>query len=33
MSYNEAETRFYLIDPVPREKNYDDHERGLKGGP
>jgi predicted type IV restriction endonuclease len=25
MSYNEAETRFYLIDPVLREKGYDAH--------
>lgn len=24
MAYNEAETRFYLIDPVLREKGYDD---------
>jgi type I restriction enzyme R subunit len=24
MSYNEAETRYYLIDPVLREKGYDD---------
>jgi len=26
MSYNEAETRFYLIDPVLREKGYADHQ-------
>ena len=26
MTYNEAETRFYLIDPVLREKGYDDHQ-------
>ncbi len=26
MSYNEAETRFYLIDPVLREKGYDDYQ-------
>lgn len=25
MAYNEAETRFYLIDPVPRDKGYDAH--------
>ena len=25
MSYNEAETRFYLIDPVLRDKGYDEH--------
>lgn len=25
MAYNEAETRFYLIDPVLREKGYDEH--------
>lgn len=25
MSYNEAETRFYLIDPVLREKDYGEH--------
>ncbi len=25
MSYNEAETRYYLIDPVLRKKGYDDH--------
>jgi type I restriction enzyme R subunit len=25
MSYNEQETRYYLIDPVLREKGYDDH--------
>jgi type I restriction enzyme R subunit len=24
MSYNEAETRFWLIDPKLREKGYDD---------
>ena len=24
MTYNEAETRYYLIDPVLREKGYDD---------
>jgi len=27
MTYNEAETRYYLIDPVLREKGYDDHQR------
>jgi len=27
MSYNEAETRYFLIDPVLREKGYDDHQR------
>ena len=27
MSYNEAETRYYLIDPILREKGYDDHQR------
>ena len=27
MTYNEAETRFYLIDPILREKGYDDHQR------
>ena len=27
MSYNEAETRYYLIDPVLREKGYDDHSK------
>lgn len=26
MSYNEQETRFYLIDPVLREKGYNDHQ-------
>lgn len=26
MTYNEAETRYYLIDPVLREKGYDDHQ-------
>ena len=26
MTYNEAETRFYLIDPVLRDKGYDDHQ-------
>lgn len=26
MSYNEAETRFYLIDPVLRDKGYNDHQ-------
>jgi len=26
MSYNEAETRFHLIDPILREKGYDDHQ-------
>ncbi len=26
MSYNEQETRFYLIDPVLRTKGYDDHQ-------
>jgi type I restriction enzyme R subunit len=26
MAYNEAETRFYLIDPVLREKGYNDHQ-------
>ncbi len=26
MTYNEAETRFYLIDPVLREKGYNDHQ-------
>lgn len=25
MSYNESETRFYLIDPVLRSKGYDAH--------
>ena len=27
MSYNEAETRYHLIDPILREKGYDDHQR------
>ena len=27
MPYNEAETRYYLIDPILREKGYDDHQR------
>ncbi|MDI1291162.1 MAG: DEAD/DEAH box helicase family protein [Methylobacter sp.] len=27
MSYNEQETRYYLIDPVLREKGYDDHSK------
>jgi len=27
MSFNEAETRFHLIDPVLREKGYNDHQR------
>ncbi len=27
MAYNEAETRFHLIDPVLRSKGYDDHQR------
>jgi type I restriction enzyme, R subunit len=27
MTYNEAETLYYLIDPVLREKGYDDHQR------
>lgn len=27
MSYNEAETRYYLIDPVLREKGYDNHSK------
>ena len=27
MSYNEAETRYYLIDPVLRDKGYDDHSK------
>ncbi len=27
MSYNEQETRFFLIDPVLRAKGYDDHQR------
>ena len=26
MSYNEQETRFYLIDPVLRNKGYNDHQ-------
>jgi type I restriction enzyme R subunit len=26
MTYNEAETRYYLIDPVLREKGYDDYQ-------
>lgn len=26
MAYNEAETRFYLIDPVLRDKGYNDHQ-------
>ncbi len=26
MSYNEAESRFYLIDPILREKGYNDHQ-------
>ena len=26
MTYNEAETRFFLIDPILREKGYDDHQ-------
>jgi len=26
MSYNEAETRYHLIDPILREKGYDDHQ-------
>ena len=25
MDYNEAETRFYLIDPVLRNKGYSEH--------
>lgn len=25
MTYNEAETRFYLIDPILRNKGYDEH--------
>ena len=25
MAYNEAESRFYLIDPVLREKGYNEH--------
>lgn len=27
MTYNEAETRYYLIDPVLRKKGCDDHQR------
>jgi hypothetical protein len=27
MTYNEAETRFYLIDPILRQKGYDDRQR------
>lgn len=27
MSYNEAETRYYLIDPVLRDKGYNDHSK------
>ena len=27
MSYNEAETRFFLIDPVLREKGYGEHRK------
>jgi hypothetical protein len=27
MSYNEAEPRYYLIDPVLRDKGYDDHSK------
>ena len=27
IEYNEAETRYYLIDPVLREKGYDDHSK------
>lgn len=27
MTYNEAETRFHLIDPVLRQKGYNDHQR------
>lgn len=27
MSYNEAETRFHLIDPVLRDKGYNDNQR------
>ena len=27
MAYNEAETRYYLIDPVLRSKGYDEHWR------
>ncbi|MEW6666010.1 MAG: hypothetical protein AB1512_12415 [Thermodesulfobacteriota bacterium] len=26
MTYNEAETRFFLIDPILRQKGYDDHQ-------
>jgi type I restriction enzyme R subunit len=25
MTYNEAETRFFLIDPILRKKGYDEH--------
>jgi hypothetical protein len=44
MGYNEAETRYNLIDPIPRQKGYDDHSKlkletptpvennGYKGG-
>lgn len=33
MTYNEAETRFYLIDPILRDKGYDDYQRlKLEGG-
>lgn len=27
MSYNEQETRYFLIDPILREKGYNDHQR------
>ena len=27
MTYNEADTRYFLIDPVLRVKGYDDHQR------
>lgn len=27
MSYNESETRFFLIDPVLRAKGFDDHSK------
>ena len=27
VAYNEAETRFYLIDPVLRSKGYDDYSK------
>jgi len=27
MSYNEAETRYFLIDPILRKKGYDDRQR------